>query len=80
MWVRNQDKKGLLNCIEFRLGEYASKTRVYAGTAADNNSRSNIGIYSSEEEALKVLDQLHFWLNMGEPKVFQMPEEGFRLP
>lgn len=81
MWIRSQDKTGLIksDCI------IVNKNEIRARTQADG-SLITIGEYSSQEKALKVLDMIqkgieynnsHQNARIGRPyieyNVFQMP-------
>lgn len=51
MWVRTQDKKQLMNCEHFEI----DSNNVVVGMV--NTNYKTLGIYSTKEKALKVLDQ-----------------------
>lgn len=77
MWIRSQDKKRLVKCMFFEIGQ---KTPTIYGYTI--NDCFTLGTYSSEENALKVLDMIQEHITnmyigtsnyMGKP--FQMPAD-----
>lgn len=68
MWVRSQDRKKLTEIHDVTI--YRDK-QIWAGC-------SFIGEYSTEEKALKVLDQIQYNMELFEHEltmVFQMPAD-----
>ena len=65
MWVRSQDKKIL---TEIHDVEIDSANQIWG-------SGSLIGEYSTEEKALKVLDEIQKRTEYIYPKAFQMPAD-----
>lgn len=78
MWIRSQDKKDLINCknlsIKKRLNEHV------VVSISEYGDFYPLGSYSSEENALKVMDELQeeAWVEK-KSYVYQMPqnEEDF---
>lgn len=77
MWIRTQNKKRLVKCMFFEIGQ---KTPTIYGYTI--NDCFTLGTYSSEEKALKVLDMIQEYITnmyigtsnyMGKP--FQMPAD-----
>lgn len=73
MWIRSQNKKYLINCknlgIRKMLNEYVV---ALISECADFYT---LGNYSSEEKALKVLDEIQKRTKYLCPKAFQMPQD-----
>lgn len=73
MWVRSQNKKDLINCknlgIRKRLNEYVVVSISECGDFY------TLGSYSSEEKALKVLDEIQKRKEYIYPKAFQMLQD-----
>ena len=55
MWIRSQDKKQLINADNVVITEIKGKYYIFKECECDN---CVLGIYSSEEKALKVLDEI----------------------
>ncbi len=69
MWVRSQDRKSLLEIEDV---EIDSINQIWDGS-------SLLGKYSTEEKALKVLDQIQYNMELFEHEltmVFQMPTDN----
>lgn len=73
MWIRSQDKKQLVNANDLYI---AIRGKGYCISTGKGN---DLGMYSSENEAIKVLDMIHRTLlsdlemNLD---VFQMPQDN----
>ena len=52
MWIRSQSKKQLINANDLYIGKYREKYFISTGKVND------LGMYSSEEKAIKVLDMI----------------------
>lgn len=65
MWIRSQDKKILTEIHNLDIDDI---NQIWAGC-------SFIGEYSTEEKALKVLDEIQKRTEYLYPKVFQMPQD-----
>lgn len=71
MWIRTQEKKELVD---------VNYIRVYKENIRGFNVANNIllGVYSTEEKALKVMDMLEkeIHLDACQTRVFQMPQDS----
>ena len=65
MWVRSQDRKILTEIHNLDIDDI---NQIWDGS-------SLLGKYSSEEKALKVLDEIQKRTEYLDPKVFQMPQD-----
>lgn len=65
MWIRSQDRKKLTEIHDVTI--YHDK-QIWAGC-------SFIGEYSTEEKALKVLDEIQKQIEYPYNEVFQMPQD-----
>lgn len=82
IWIRSQDGKTLTNTGEIYVGRSSKSWDIRTGRGF------NLGHYSTEEKALKVLDMIHddicelsdhvviFFNILTGPKVFQMPQDN----
>ena len=77
MWVRSQDKNLLINCNDFRIvkGECLLK-----GKFIIKYETNFLGIYSTEEKTIKVLDMIEGAIHPTEfphhiYPIFQMPTD-----
>ena len=77
MWIRNQDRTALLDCDNFEVESYSETHEVVT-----LNNRTNItvdlGVYSSKEKALKVLDEIQNWIHYEADEngiTYQMPQD-----
>ena len=75
MLIRSQDNKKITNdlCLEIIENEYTHRFEIF------NNSLGVIGEYSTEEKAIKVLDEIfRAFRNMAFVDVvtFQMPQDN----
>ena len=64
MWIRNQNKMFLLNIDNAHIvkREFAKITN-YSICCCHKGIDIDLGIYSTKEKALKVLDSMHTYLN-----------------
>lgn len=73
MWIRNQDRTALLDCDNFEIESYSETHEVVT-----LNNRTNItvdlGIYSSKEKAMKVLNDIESHLESHSDCVFYMED------
>lgn len=70
MWIRSQDKKTLMECTKIELD-----TKNFI--VGFNGCYKDLGVYSTEEKALKVLDKITETINMGYADiVYQMPQDS----
>lgn len=65
MWIRSQDGKILTEIHNLDIDDI---NQIWDGS-------SLLGKYSSEEKALKVLDEIQKRTEYLDPKVFQMPQD-----
>lgn len=74
MWIRSQRGKFFTDCDYLEVEKFNGQYGVI--TLSNRSSISvALGIYSSEEKALKVLDEIHCSLNNGATNVYQMPKD-----
>lgn len=64
MWIRSQDRKILTEVHDLCIDDV---NQIWNGLL--------LGKYSTEEKALKVLDEIHCSLNNGATNVYQMPQD-----
>ena len=74
MWIRSQRRKFLTDCNYFEVEKFHEK---YSVITLSNRSDISValGIYSTEEKALKVLDEIQKRTEYIYPKAFQMPAD-----
>lgn len=73
MWIRSQDLYTLIKCERLSVRQCASKEHCVIGDEC-----VVLGEYSTEEKALKVLDQIQYNMELFEHEltmVFQMPTD-----
>ena len=83
MWIRSQDKKSLVNvsAVEIEVDTNAQVVRGF-GDSTSVIDYWELGEYSTEEKAIKVLDMiqeliLYTYYGGNEPKkLFQMPQDS----
>lgn len=78
IWIRSQDKEVLCECNEIYLNVNCANYQI-------ENEDWILGIYSTEEKELKVLDMIQDYINRNllntyNPKfgIFQMPQDKMR--
>lgn len=75
MWIRSQDRKALLNVNQVLI---SPKCRYYINDSLGEESNV-LGVYSTEEKALKVLDEIqeliHFNAKYHNGFTYQMPQD-----
>lgn len=80
MWIRSQDKNILANVNSLRICKCDIDGCVYYSIHGHyDRYEQELGIYSSKEKALKVLDQIQYNVEMFEHEqtmVFQMPTDN----
>ena len=77
MWIRSQNKKSLLNVNQIEISPSVDKSKYYICNSLKEESVT-LGEYSTEEKALKVLDQIQYNMELFEHEltmVFQMPTD-----
>ena len=79
MWIRSQNKYILANANSFRIRKDSIDDWVYyAINGHYDRYEQELGIYSTKEKALKVLDQIQDNMESFEHEptmVFQMPQD-----
>lgn len=73
MWIRSQNKKYLINCKNLGIRKMLNKYVV--ALISECADFYTLGSYSSEEKALKVLDEIQKRKEYLYPKAFQMPAD-----
>lgn len=73
MWIRSQNKKYLINCKNLGIRKMINKYVV--ALISECADFYPLGSYSSEEKALKVLDEIQKRTEYICPKTFQMPAD-----
>ena len=79
MWIRNQDRTALLDCDNFEVESYSNAPHAVVTLNNRTNITVDLGVYSSKEKALKVLDQIQYNMELFEHEltmVFQMPTDN----
>lgn len=77
MWIRSQDRKALLNVNQVLISPSVDGSIYYINDSLGEESNV-LGIYTGEEKALKVLDQIQYNVELFEHEttmVFQMPAD-----
>ncbi len=77
MWIRSQDKKALLNVNQALISPSVDGSIYYINDSLGEESNV-LGIYTGEDKALKVLDQIQYNVELFEHEqtmVFQMPTD-----
>lgn len=80
MWIRNQDRTILMDCDSFAVEDHSGKYEVITLNCRTSISIS-LGLYSTKEKALKILDQICSLLGAnkfdisGLSIVFTMPQD-----
>lgn len=73
MWIRSQEKDRLIKCEHFGFYQESKNCNVIWG----NESCLWLGVYSTKEKALKVLDMIQNHIESENwDKVFQMPQDS----
>lgn len=73
MWIRSQDGKSLTDCNSFAVERFFEQYEVV--TFNRSGISVALGIYSSEEKALRVLDEIQEWYECSYGETFQMPQD-----
>lgn len=73
MWIRSQNKKILSKVNEVLICTMDDNKYFIEGFW--NRGSDTLGIYSTKEKALKVLDEIQNRTEYLDPKVFQMPQD-----
>lgn len=78
MWIRSQDRRALLNVNQVLISPSVNGSIYYINDSLGEES-NELGIYTSEEKALKVLDKIQYNIELFEHEttmVFQMPTDN----
>lgn len=83
MWVRSKNGKSLINADIFYIEKGYTKedgskyNDCYVVETLSNHHIFQLGVYSNEEKALKVMDMIQKYIIICdcEPDVFQMPQD-----
>lgn len=70
MWVRSQEKDRLIKCEHFGFHQESKNCNIIWG----NESCLWLGVYSTKEKALKVLDMIESFIDYGDT-LFAMPSD-----
>lgn len=73
MWIRSQTKNALVNINFMRVIDDGNFCLICGATT--DGCDYELGIYSTEEKALKVLDEIQKRTEYLCPKAFQMPAD-----
>lgn len=74
MWIRSQDRKALLNVNQVLISPSVDGSIYYINDSLGEESHV-LGIYTSEEKALKVLNDIQEWYECSYGETFQMPQD-----
>ena len=76
MWVRSQNKEVLADIKEITLEEGKCDCCVLGVSYSriDEDKLLLLGVYSTEEKVMKILDELQFRIARSESGVYQMPK------
>jgi hypothetical protein len=74
MWIRSQGGNILMDCDSFAVEDHSGKYEVIILNCRTSISVS-LGMYSTKEKALKVLDEIQKRTEYLYTKVFQMPQD-----
>lgn len=73
MWIRSQKRNMLADINLMFMCDESDGWVIYCESAGGVTDR--LGVYSTEDKALKVLDEIHCSLNNGATNVYQMPQD-----
>lgn len=73
MWIRSQTKNALVNINFMRVIDDGNFCLICCATT--DGCDYELGIYSTEEKALKVLDMIQKYVVFNSYEVFQMPQD-----
>lgn len=74
MWIRSQDRKALLNVNQVLISPSVDGSIYYINDSSGEESNV-LGVYSTKEKALKVLDAIEESLEYPYNEVFEMPQD-----
>ena len=75
MLIRSQDKTILMNCDFFAVEENGNKYEVITLSGKSGISIV-LGMYSTKEKALKVLNDIQYFYDCTYCETFQMPQDN----
>ena len=78
MWIRSQDRTALLDCDNFEVESYSNAPPAVVTLNNRTNIDVDLGVYSSKEKALKVLDEIQNWIHYEADEngiTYQMPQD-----
>ena len=75
MWVRSQNKEALIDVKAFDIVKRKANFHIVGYLKSVNDNGFYLGIYKTEEQVKKILDELQCRIARSESSVFQMPEE-----
>ena len=74
MWIRSQSKKSLSNVNQLIINNTKDESKYYIFGYSERGS-DTLGVYSTQEKALNVLDYIEDSLEYPHNTVFQMPQD-----
>ena len=74
MWIRSQDRYALLNVNQVLISPSVDGSIYYINDSLGEESNV-LGIYTSEEKSLKVLDWIQNQIEYKNVEVYQMPQD-----
>ena len=74
MWIRSQSKKSLSNVNQLIINNTKDKSKYYIFGYSERGS-DTLGVYSTEEKALKVLDRIEELIQYQYKLTFCMPAD-----
>lgn len=79
MWIRNQSKSGIfpIGCGGFYPTVCDNRVKLNSTNFANTFT---IGVYASEERALKVLDEIQKYIECKEPELIILTKQFYEMP
>lgn len=74
MWIRSQSKKALLNVNQVVINNTKDESEYYIHGYSERGI-DILGVYSTEEKALRVLDWIQNQIEYKNVEVHQMPQD-----
>lgn len=77
MWIRSQDRRSLSNVNQVLISNTPDESKYYIYGFLERG-RDILGVYSSEEKALEVLDDIQFQVKYFDPDIplfYEMPKD-----
>lgn len=74
MWIRSQDRRALLNVNQVLISPSVDGSIYYINDSLGEESNV-LGVYSTEEKALKVLNDIQEFNECTYSEMFQMPAD-----